>query len=43
LSTIRSRPAYDPEAIRRYAIARYGYAIVGPQLRDFYLRTLGKS
>jgi glycosyltransferase involved in cell wall biosynthesis len=43
LSTIRSRPAYDPEVIRRYAIARYGYAIVGPQLRDFYLRTLGKS
>ncbi len=43
LSTMRSRPASDPEAIRAYAIARYGYPAVGSQLRDLYLRVLGKA
>jgi glycosyltransferase involved in cell wall biosynthesis len=42
LSTTRNSPAPDPEAIREYAIARYGYAAVGPRLRDFYRSVLNK-
>jgi len=42
LSTIRSKPAHDPQATRAWANARYGYAAVGPQLRNLYCRALGK-
>jgi hypothetical protein len=38
-----NRPAPDPEPIRNYAVARYGYAAVGRQLRDFYGNVLEKS
>lgn len=43
LSALRERPAFDAGALRRYAIARYGYSTVGPQLRDFYCTVLKKS
>ena len=35
-----NRPAPDPEPIRDYAMARYGYAAVGRRLRDFYGKVL---
>lgn len=40
MSAMRDRPAFDPAAVRQYAIGRYGYATVGPQLRDLYRRVL---
>jgi glycosyltransferase involved in cell wall biosynthesis len=40
LATMLHRPAADPESIRQYAIDRYGYAVVGRQLRDFYCTLL---
>jgi L-malate glycosyltransferase len=43
LSAMRNRPAFDAAAVRSYAIARYGYSAVGPQLRDFYCSVLKKS
>lgn len=43
LATMIGRPAPDPEPIRAYAMARYGYAAVGRQLRDFYCTVLNKS
>jgi L-malate glycosyltransferase len=42
LWTMRHRPAYDPEAVRAYARARFGYAAVGTRLRDFYRGILGR-
>jgi glycosyltransferase involved in cell wall biosynthesis len=42
MSTIWSTPAYNPEVIRAYARERYGYAVVGSQLRDLYCRVLSK-
>lgn len=36
LVTMRNRPAPDPEPIRAYAVARYGYATIGGRLRDLY-------
>jgi glycosyltransferase involved in cell wall biosynthesis len=43
LSAMRHMPAFDAAALRRYAIARYGYSAVGPQLRDFYCKVLKRS
>jgi len=43
LVAMRDGPAFDPAAVRNYAIARYGYATVGPQLRDFYCKVLQRS
>jgi glycosyltransferase involved in cell wall biosynthesis len=43
LSVMRHRTVDDAEAIRSYAIARYGYATVGAQLRDLYLSVLEPS
>ena len=40
LSTVRSATVFDPEAVRSYAIGRFGYAVVGPQLRDLYCAVL---
>jgi len=40
LSAMRAGPAYDAEAIRAQAVGRYGYATVGPRLRDLYCRVL---
>jgi glycosyltransferase involved in cell wall biosynthesis len=42
LWTMRNGPAYDPETIRSYASARFGYAAVGARLRDFYRATLSR-
>jgi glycosyltransferase involved in cell wall biosynthesis len=42
LCNMRNRPAYDPEAVRTYAVARFGYAAVGARLRDFYCGILGR-
>jgi glycosyltransferase involved in cell wall biosynthesis len=43
LATMLKRPAADPEPIRDYARAHYGYAAVGRRLRDFYCQILDKS
>jgi len=43
LCAMRKRPAFDPAAVRNYAIGRYGYATVGPQLRDLYCRVLSNE
>jgi glycosyltransferase involved in cell wall biosynthesis len=40
LSAMRNGLAYDAEAIRAHAVGRYGYATVGPRLRDLYCRVL---
>jgi glycosyltransferase involved in cell wall biosynthesis len=42
LWTMRNRPAYDPRAVRAYAIARFGYAAVGARLGRFYGDVLGR-
>jgi glycosyltransferase involved in cell wall biosynthesis len=42
LWSMRHRPAYDPQAVRAYAVARFGYAAVGARLRDFYRGVLGR-
>lgn len=43
LWTMRNRPAYAPDAVRTYAVARFGYAAVGARLRDHYRRVIGRS
>jgi glycosyltransferase involved in cell wall biosynthesis len=43
LWTMRNRPAYAPEAVRTYAVARFGYAAVGARLRDYYRGVIGRS
>jgi glycosyltransferase involved in cell wall biosynthesis len=43
LWTMRNRPAYAPEAVRTYAVARFGYAAVGARLRDYYRGVLRRS
>jgi glycosyltransferase involved in cell wall biosynthesis len=43
LANMRGRPAPNPEPIREQAVARYGYASVGRQLRDFYSKVLNES
>lgn len=43
LWSMRNRPAYDPDAVRAYAVGRYGYATVGAQLRDFYRQVLNHA
>ena len=47
MSRMRNRPPFDADAVRAYAVARYGYSAVGPRLRDFYCKLLetapGKS
>jgi glycosyltransferase involved in cell wall biosynthesis len=40
LAAIRSRSPFDPEAVRAYGVGRFGYAVVGPRLRDFYRAVL---
>jgi glycosyltransferase involved in cell wall biosynthesis len=43
LWTMRNRPAYAPEAVRTYAVARFGYAAVGARLRDYYRGVMDRS
>jgi glycosyltransferase involved in cell wall biosynthesis len=43
LSAIRERLLFDAASVRSFAIARYGYSAVGPQLRDFYCQVLKTS
>ena len=43
LVTMRDRHDRDPETVRAYARARYGYDGVGAQLRDFYRAVLHPS
>ena len=40
LAATRSRSPFDPEAVRAYGVGRFGYAVVGPRLRDFYRAVL---
>ena len=43
LLAMRERPAPCDKAVREYAVGRYGYSAVGPQLRDFYCRLLERQ
>jgi glycosyltransferase involved in cell wall biosynthesis len=40
LSAMRCGSSYEPEVLRTHAVSRYGYATVGPRLRDFYRSVL---
>ena len=40
LAAMRGRPAVDPQAVRAYGVGRFGYAVVGPRLRDLYRAVL---
>ena len=40
LVAMRARASFDADAIRAYAVRRYGYGVVGAQLRDLYRRVL---
>jgi glycosyltransferase involved in cell wall biosynthesis len=42
LCAMRNRPAYDPQAIRAYAVERFGYAAVGVRCRDLYADVLSR-
>ena len=43
LSSMRDRARFDAAAIRTYASARFGYPVVGAQLKDLYCRVLETS
>lgn len=40
LARLRHGPPFDQEAVRAYAVERFGYATIGPKLRDLYCRVL---
>ncbi|HEX7777827.1 MAG TPA: glycosyltransferase [Vicinamibacterales bacterium] len=40
LAAMRGRPPVDPQAVRAYGVGRFGYAVVGPRLRDLYRAVL---